>query len=468
MGYDFKVFPSTLGTVRIKYQDGEADLSNFQQRELSNRFLHRNTDVEVEAYLTALSFETIHNNLVLNYGIEFEDSKGNAFVRPGPEAVNKPGSPTPFTAAFFIDDYRRSSVFSSFFDLDWQGSADWYYNFGLRSSRIKYKGRALSDGAIGWDNPVGGPIVPLRLLYDEFQAADTDFTEHLYDAVLSATRQIKPSWDVSFSLAHHNSPADTAELFVFIPSWPIGAMTDGHNYMGNPTLDNSRAIQYEIKSRYKLKAFYLGLRVYFDDIKDYIQGISIKKHGSDYYTQGAIEALNGSGNYWDDENPLQFQNIDAEIWGVDLSVGSYLFGNWFFRGAAAYMRGKNKTHDDHLYRMIPPYMSLDLSYILKTFEFSYNLIGVAEQGFSSRDSQPESQGRKLENETSGYALHSVRFRWSPHPAISMNLGVENIFDREYVDHLAPYNIIENSDLGLKEQIPGVGRNIYAKFLLRFD
>ena len=50
-------------------------------------------------------------------------------------------------------------------------------------------------------------------------------------------------------------------------------------------------------------------------------------------------------------------------------------------------------------------------------------------------------------------------RWS--------LGVDNLFDREYRDHLNGYNRAANPDISRGERLPGYGINAFARAIYEF-
>ena len=46
----------------------------------------------------------------------------------------------------------------------------------------------------------------------------------------------------------------------------------------------------------------------------------------------------------------------------------------------------------------------------------------------------------------------------------LGFGVDNLADREYVDHLAGVNRVRgNADLAVGERLPGFGRSFFARF-----
>ena len=50
----------------------------------------------------------------------------------------------------------------------------------------------------------------------------------------------------------------------------------------------------------------------------------------------------------------------------------------------------------------------------------------------------------------------------------LNAGVDNVFDKEYADHLSGINRVSGTDVPLGERLPGYGRNYYASLQLRYN
>ena len=65
--------------------------------------------------------------------------------------------------------------------------------------------------------------------------------------------------------------------------------------------------------------------------------------------------------------------------------------------------------------------------------------------------------------TDGYELFNLFATWRFNPKMTLSAGIENVFDKEYENHLGGYNRIRNSDVGLGARLPGVGRNVHVRF-----
>jgi iron complex outermembrane receptor protein len=73
-----------------------------------------------------------------------------------------------------------------------------------------------------------------------------------------------------------------------------------------------------------------------------------------------------------------------------------------------------------------------------------------------------------ETESAGYGLANLRGGIEVMRNLSVNVGVENIFDKQYQNHLSGINRVTDSDVAVGERVPGTGRNYYATLQYRFN
>ena len=71
-------------------------------------------------------------------------------------------------------------------------------------------------------------------------------------------------------------------------------------------------------------------------------------------------------------------------------------------------------------------------------------------------------------ESSGYQLLNLRAGIELARKLDLNAGVDNVFDKEYADHLSGINRVSGTDAPVGERIPGDGRNYYASLQLSYD
>ena len=158
---------------------------------------------------------------------------------------------------------------------------------------------------------------------------------------------------------------------------------------------------------------------------------------------------------------MKFRNIDAEMYGFDLSWEWRLASAWRLSGIASYIRGKRTDIDDNLYRIAPPNASIALRYGRN------NAFLTMEGMFYGRGEHLSEEiilkkARSSSADTPRYALLNFSGVWHPREQISLVLGVENLFNKRYTDHLSGFNRVRNSDVPIGTRITGPGRNLFVR------
>ena len=97
-----------------------------------------------------------------------------------------------------------------------------------------------------------------------------------------------------------------------------------------------------------------------------------------------------------DPDPLQFANVEAEIYGFDMPWDVQFGHSWGLDGTVSYTRGKRVDIDDNLYRISPPNARARLTYRPARWSLMLENILYAHQEHVSETNE--------EQETAGYSL----------------------------------------------------------------
>lgn len=108
---------------------------------------------------------------------------------------------------------------------------------------------------------------------------------------------------------------------------------------------------------------------------------------------------------------------------------------------------------------MPPNLTLGLEQQLKAWTNSVELLLVA--------AKSDVDVRRLEDQTSGYALVNIGTRYQLSNGVSVLVGVRNLFDRNYALPLGGVNIAAASAGGQIGSLLGQGRSIDVGLKLRF-
>ncbi|WP_198304515.1 TonB-dependent receptor [Arcobacter vandammei] len=165
----------------------------------------------------------------------------------------------------------------------------------------------------------------------------------------------------------------------------------------NPNLEQTK--NYEIDFGYEANIGNLNIKpkIFYSKLKDYIY------------------------------NSSKFENIDAKIYGADISGYYYFTDDFSFDFGLAYLKGKkdgNYTGNDKDLAEIPPLKAnLALNYEYKQAKFKAEVIAVDK--WSNFDESAKEQ------EIAGYAVTNLKYTQELFKHFELTLGVDNLFDKVY-------------------------------------
>ena len=304
--------------------------------------------------------------------------------------------------------------------------------------------------------PRFGPAIPLAQanLARAFAAADRDWSGTTVDGSLRLWADLG-EWTPRVTLARKTRAPSLVERFAWLPTEASGGLADGNIYVGSPLLRPETAWIAELGLDWSGQTAYARPVVYVRRIDGYIQGVPFDA------TPGVVDTgiemvAQASG----DATPLRWANTDADIWGADIAFGARLVGPLRMDGTASYVRGKRRDVADNLYRLAPANARLAL-----TWEEARWSVSVEGQAVLSQNKVAASNN---EAKTGGYVLASIAAHWLVREGLRLDLGIENLFDRHYRDHLAGYNRNSRSPIAVGARLPGAGRSAFARLRWAFD
>ncbi|MFQ3322873.1 MAG: iron complex outermembrane receptor protein [Pseudomonadales bacterium] len=281
-------------------------------------------------------------------------------------------------------------------------------------------------------------------LQNDFNNAARDQTYNNIDAMARLDYQASETLSYTAAVSHKSRAPVYQELYLWLPLQATAGLADGKNYIGNVNLDSETSDEIELGLDLIGDKIFIAPRIFYRNIDDYIQG-----------TPSTNMAANMVSNMMaGDPNPLQFNNVDAVMYGFDIEWQYLISDQWQLQGTVNYVRGELRNGDDDLYRIAPPSVRISANYSHSNWNIS-----VTGMAFAKQDNVANFNN---ETETSGYALFDLTGGIALSENLSINAGVNNLFDREYNDHLAGVNRAGGSDVGVGDRIPGSGRNLFAR------
>lgn len=325
----------------------------------------------------------------------------------------------------------------------------------------RYNQVSMNTGTVGANMnpmslPAGMPVMMNNLaanLATSFNSADRDQTDNNFDwfARLSLEADNDITWYVG--AARKTRSASYQERYLWSPLESTSGMADGKTYVGNVNLDPEVAHEIELGFDWDGDGFAFYPRMFYKDVSDFIQGTPSTNM---VVNQLALMMSNmGMGA----PDPLQFNNTDATFYGFDVEARFDLSDRFTLRAIANVVRGERDDINDNFYRVSPDNILLALDYRGNNWLVSLESISYADQDRIAMTN--------LEQTTDGYSLLNLSGLIDFGMGAELRLGVENLLDEEYFDHLAAYNRAFNPDIAMRARMPGLGRNVYGRLMWYF-
>jgi iron complex outermembrane recepter protein len=120
-----------------------------------------------------------------------------------------------------------------------------------------------------------------------------------------------------------------------------------------------------------------------------------------------------------------FENIDAKIYGLDISGLYFMTDNLSFDYGIAYQRGKKDGNfsDKDLAEIPPLKGNLALNYEMNKSKYTAEVVAV--DNWNTFDESAKEQ------ELGGYALVNLKYNNQIHKNFGITLGIDNLFDKTY-------------------------------------
>jgi iron complex outermembrane receptor protein len=418
---------------QVFYNDVDHKMNNYSLRNPPMPMMTRQNKASSDGlgYRADVGFALGTGRLLL--GTDGQLDKHDATVT---DPINNPN--------FYVEAYNnvKRNAFGAFAEWDGSVASDWDMQLGGRYTRVESSSGDVSHFMAGM-NPA------INSLQTKFNDADKDNNQNNFDLVAKLEHAYSSQLGFNIEAGIKNRAPSYQQLYLWVPLQSTNGLADGHNYVGDLNLDKETAYEAGLGLDWNTPRGYVSPRIFYRYVNDYIQGTP-----STDPTVIKVSTANG------DPNPLQWSNVDAKLYGIDMNWGANLNSHWSLDGVISYVRGKRDDISDNLYRIAPLNGSATLSYARS--KWWVGLEGVA---YARQDDVSETNS---ETESSGYGLANLRGGYDLMRDLSITAGVENIFDREYQNHLSGINRVANSDVAVGQRVPGTGRSFFAALQYRFN
>jgi iron complex outermembrane receptor protein len=280
-----------------------------------------------------------------------------------------------------------------------------------------------------------------------FNARDHDRTDRNWD--FTALLRYAPTARASYSagLAQKTRSPNLYERYTW-SGHPMAAIMnnllgDGNGYVGNLDLEPEIARTVSLAADWHDAAqarWNIRLSPYYTRVEDYIDA----------------RCAPGAVCLPDQFNVLQYDNVRARLYGVDLS-GRLALGAFALEGVAGYVNGQSRDTGDDLYNIHPLHATLALSHRRGPW------LGALETEWVGR--KDAVSGVRNEIETASYTLAHLRGRYTWRQ-VTLDGGIENLFDRRYALPLGGAYLGQGRTMAINGvpwgiAVAGPGRSLYA-------
>lgn len=220
-------------------------------------------------------------------------------------------------------------------------------------------------------------------------------------------------------------------------------MTPGARWVGNPTLDSEKHHQIEIGAQTVIAGWDMEASIYYNDVSDYV----------------LRDRFIAPGN-----NATIYRNIDATLIGGEINLTRQFNNNWSSSFGIGYVHAENDT-DGRAIAQTPPLEGIvSIDYKNADWKLGSRIRAAAKQSRVDTQSQTGIDGQGLDfDKTAGWGVLDFYGNYFFNDKVSIDFGVDNIFDKNYAQHLNR----EDASSGDQFRVNEPGRSAWLKVSASF-
>ncbi len=287
----------------------------------------------------------------------------------------------------------------------------------------------------------------IAALQDTFNSHDRDLDFDFTDVTLHLNYEMSPNWRWHFAAGQKSRAPSYTELYVWLPLGISAGLADGRNYLGNLNLKHETARQLDLGVTFEQNGTSFSPRVFYQDFDDYIVG-----------NPSENMAANMVSTMMSGQPPLQWGNVDATLYGLDLLLTHQLSKTMQLSMNGVLVKGDRDDIDESLYRIAPATLQTQIKWDLQNWGASLEWQLVA--------SQSDVSGIQNEMESAGYGIINANLRYQINDHIELTVLLNNLFDKAYQNHLGGINRVAGVDQPVGERLFAPGRTFGIGFNFR--
>jgi len=425
------------GEWQLGYLDADHGMTNFLMRQNSDMTKYRRNTATADTTDFKLTLDKTFDFGDLAFGVD-------GYFATHDSVITNPNSMMFEVVNFNNVEDNRYGIF-----------AQWQQDFnntkvqlGARLKRAEADADEVGTSMAMMSGMMGMMASELR---NNFNNADRKVSDNNIDIALNTQTKLSDNLTLSAGVGLKSRAPSYQERYLWTPMEATGGLADGHTYIGNINLKSETAYQLDLGLNYQDEDFRVAPHVFYQSIDDYIQGTPMGM--MDMTARMMANMMSG------DTNPLKFNNVDAKLYGVDVN-GYYRINDQLqLSTIISYVQGERRDIDDNLYRIAPLNGQVKLTYSADNWMLNTSLVMAAKQ-----DDVSVTNG---EQETSGYGIVNLDAQYFVNHDLTLRLGVDNLLDKNYQNHLGGYNRVKGTDIPVLSRLPSEGMSAWAEVTYSF-
>jgi iron complex outermembrane receptor protein len=430
------------GEWQLGYIDADHGMTNFLMREKNNptpipQSKYRRNNATAETSDFKVKFTKDFDFGELAFGVD-------GYFASHESVITNPNNIMFSVVNFNKVEDNRYGIFTQ-----WQNQFDQTkVQLGVRFKHAEADTGAVSSSMAMMMNPMGNLVSDLQ---DDFNNANRNVSDNNVDIALNTQTQLSTNLSFSAGIGLKTRAPSYQERYLWTPMESTGGLADGHTYIGDINLKSETAYQVDLGLTYQDEKLMLAPHIFYQSIDDYIQGTPLGM--ADMSAKMLANMMSG------DTNPLKFSNVDAELYGIDLNGYYHINDQIELSTIISYVQGERRDIDDNLYRIAPLNGQVNLRYSGDDWMVKTSLVMAAKQNNVSSTND--------EQKTSGYGVINIDAQYFVNNDLAIRLGVDNILDKNYQNHLGGYNRVKGTDIAVMSRLPSEGVSAWAEVTYSF-
>jgi iron complex outermembrane receptor protein len=425
------------GEWQLGYIDADHGMTNFLMRENNDptKYRRNNATAETSDFKVKLTKDFDFGELA--FGVD-------GYFASHDSVITNPNNMMFKVVNFNKVEDNRYGIFTQ-----WQNQFDQTkVQLGVRLKRAEANADNVSSSMAMMPNMMGTLVSGLQ---DDFNNADRKVSDNNVDIALNTQTKLSTNLSFSAGVGLKTRAPSYQERYLWTPMESTGGLADGHTYIGDMNLKSETAYQVDLGLTYQDEKLMLAPHIFYQSIDDYIQGTPMGM--ADMSAKMLANMMSG------DTNPLKFSNVDAELYGIDLNGYYHISEQIELSTIISYVQGERRDIDDNLYRIAPLNGQVNLRYSGDDWMVKTSLVMAAKQSDISSTNN--------EQKTSGYGVINIDAQYFVNNDLAIRLGVDNILDKNYQNHLGGYNRVKGTEIPVMSRLPSEGVSAWAEVTYSF-